>query len=181
MPPRPAHAAPPECPDSARRRPSRAGAATLARMAERVGDGLPRQALAALNGFGPYRFSAVYAFDGDLLVNRLLFDRENPADDGGGTAPVASTYCAFIRTLDAPFELWDSLVDDRVHGHAKKAVVRAYLGVPVRDADGRCIGTLCCFDFCAVAPPRSLRTAMDEAASLFAPMLQGASATVEPG
>lgn len=120
-----------------------------------------------LNRFSAYRFCGLYAFDGDMLRNRLLYDRDEPTTERGDDALVRVTYCTYVRDGD-PFELTDALIDPRVARHPKRFVVRSYLGVPILSDASTCIGSLCCFDTTVVVAPPGLRRLMLEAAPLFA-------------
>ena len=104
-------------------------------------------ALAALNALTPFRYTALYRFDATHARNLHFFDRENPAaPDPGDDIPLTATYCVYVRRANRPFVLADALADIRADGHPAQKEVRAYCGVPVQDAGGRVVGSLCHFD-----------------------------------
>ncbi len=106
-----------------------------------------RQALQRSNAPTQYRFTSFFRFDGEDLTSVWSYDRENPAaDDFPLDMTVEGSYCRDVRAANAPFVVVDSQADARVKHHPKRNVLRAYCGVPVRDAAGRPIGALCHFD-----------------------------------
>lgn len=62
----------------------------------------------------------------------------------GTTAPLAETYCSRMLSGELPNLVPDTALEPSVQGLAATAVVGAYAGVPIRLADGRLHGTLCC-------------------------------------
>ncbi|MEO7041956.1 MAG: GAF domain-containing protein [Gemmatimonadaceae bacterium] len=105
------------------------------------------QALAMLNSRTRYRFTGLYRVDPPKLRNLFLFDRENPALSlGGETVPLQSTYCGIVAVTRAPFFAEDAPADSRLVEHSARDSVVSYVGVPVRNADGRVFGTLCHYD-----------------------------------
>lgn len=105
-----------------------------------------RAALRFLNSRAPHRFTGVYRPEPPVLRSVLLFDRENPGLLAGTDAPLRETYCSVVAGTGAPFATADSDEDERVSGHPAGDTVRAYSGVPLRDASGATLGTLCHFD-----------------------------------
>lgn len=133
--------------------------------------GKVRDALVLLNALSTYRFTALYRFDAADLQNLVLVDRENPSAPLMETIPVGQSYCEFVLASRKAFVLEDSFGDERVAGHSKQPVVRAYCGVPLRDAQGVVFGTLCHFDFEATEVPRHALVLMEEVASYLDPAL----------
>ena len=125
-------------------------------------------ALAFLNARTRHRYTGVYRFDPPLLRNVCLFDRENPPLTLGGDVPMAETYCSLVGERGAPFDTPDAAADDRLVRHAARATVRAYCGVPLRGADGRCIGALCHHDLRPRLTPDREIPLMERAAALIA-------------
>ena len=105
-----------------------------------------RGALRYLNGLTAYRFTALYRFDHDQLRSRCYVDRLHPEVEGTDDLPIEASYCIFVRQNHGPFLLADSLRDERVRGHRKQPTVRSYCGVPLVDAQGWMLGSLCHFD-----------------------------------
>ena len=105
-----------------------------------------RAAVIFLNGLTEHRFTALYRFDKETLVNLYFFDRENPTQESTPDIPVMASYCVFVRNSRSAFTTPDSLQDDRVHDHPKRKVVQSYCGVPLLDEDGKMFGTICHFD-----------------------------------
>lgn len=68
----------------------------------------------------------------------------------GGHAPVACSVCKYMVSIDAPVSSPDMLADDdpqlREHPLAREYGVRAFLGVPLRDAGGQPLGSLTVMD-----------------------------------
>ena len=105
-----------------------------------------RAAVIFLNGLTEHRFTALYRFDKETLVNLYFFDRENPTQESTPDIPVMASYCVFVRNSGTMFTTPDSLQDDRVRAHPKRKVVQSYFGVPLLDEDGKMFGTICHFD-----------------------------------
>lgn len=112
--------------------------------------GRVQAALEYLGLIFPYRFAALYRFDGVSLQNLVFVDREQPGASLAPTVPTDTSYCELVRASGESFLLEDSLVDPRVADHPKRDVVRSYCGVPLLDARGELFGTVCLFDYDAV-------------------------------
>ena len=143
---------------------------TFARMLDRSG---LHAALEWLNARARYRFTGVYRFDGAVLRNVALFDRENPLMHLGNDAVLRETYCGLVAAARAPFETADGRRDPRARLLPARETVLAYCGVPVMTGDAGCVGTLCHFD----PRPRLLAAGegplLERCASLLAPTLRG--------
>lgn len=94
-----------------------------------------------------HRFTAIYYFDGPVLRNLLLVDREDPAVQRCPDLPVLESYCVYVRETVARFQVDAAASDARVEGHAKQHVVQSYCGIPILAADGTLWGTICHFDY----------------------------------
>ena len=104
-------------------------------------------ALGLLNARTRYRFTGLYRADPPMLRNEYLFDRENPSISlGGDVNPLDHTYCGIVAATHAPFISIDARTDARLTNHPARDSVVSYVGVPVRNANGRIFGSLCHFD-----------------------------------
>ncbi|WP_427911635.1 GAF domain-containing protein [Ramlibacter sp. MMS24-I3-19] len=143
------------------------------KIADLIAQDQVRDALRYMNGLTSYRFSAVYRFGKDQLSSRVFYDRERPDMLSTETIPVEASYCIYVRNHRGPFLLADSLRDDRVVDHAKRAEVRSYCGVPLVDDRGWMHGSLCHFDY----EPHPLRETdfmlLQEIAPLLVPQAAG--------
>jgi GAF domain-containing protein len=110
-----------------------------------------RAGLVFLNARTPHRFTALYRFDGETLHNLVFFDAENPLQESTGDIPVLASYCVFVRDLEQTFSTAQASADDRLGDHPKRNVLQSYCGVPLRDPSGAMFGTICHFNFEAVA------------------------------
>ena len=105
-----------------------------------------RPALAYLLSLTDYRFIAIFRFENGKANAAAYVDRENPELLGIAEAPEQATYCCFVRDSGGVFTTADSMQDPRLDSHPKRHTLRAYCGVPVMDAEGTMIGTLCHYD-----------------------------------
>lgn len=105
-----------------------------------------RAALAYLVGLTSYRFIGIFRFSGGMANAAIHYDRENPAVTHIDAVPESATYCCFVRDCRGSFTTVDALEDPRLAEHVARAAVRAYCGVPVMDAEGQLLGTLCHYD-----------------------------------
>jgi len=108
-------------------------------------DGL-REALATLLRKTDYRFIGIWRFQDGKASAAVHYDRENPDDLTATEVPDNATYCCFVRETGAPFKTPNAMVDERLAAHPARAAVLAYCGVPVMDASGVLLGTLCHYD-----------------------------------
>jgi CheY-like chemotaxis protein len=133
-------------------------------------DGL-HAALGFLNGQGTHRFTGIYRFDGDVLRNLHLFDRQSPAvlptGNKGDDAPMAETYCSLVRAERTAFVTVDTEADPRLSSHPARLQVQSYCGALLRNADSTPFGTVCNFDLVPQLAPK----AMVELLELVAPIL----------
>ncbi len=50
-----------------------------------------------LNDRVPYRFTAIFAFEGDSLRNIILVEKEDPSITNCADQPIMDSYCIYIR------------------------------------------------------------------------------------
>lgn len=105
------------------------------------------EAMRFVNARSSHRFTAIYYFDGPMLRNLFLVDREDPAVRACPDVPVEETYCVYVRETGAPFQMDASLADPRVEGHPKQQSVQSYCGFPILAGDGTLWGSICHFDY----------------------------------
>ena len=106
-----------------------------------------RESLARLLKVTDYRFIGIFRFEGGQANAALHYDRENPGQLSTQEVPETATYCCHVRNLRGAFATADAMRDERLAAHPARHVVAAYCGVPVMDADGLLLGTLCHYDF----------------------------------
>lgn len=99
-----------------------------------------------LNARTMHRYTGLYRFDGPILRNVALFDRETPTLTRGQDSPLGETYCSIVGAGGATVTLADSRRDGRMTDHPAREVVVSYCGALVRATDGTAAGTLCSFD-----------------------------------
>lgn len=130
-------------------------------------------ALRALNARSSHRFTGLYRYDGPMLRNVALIDRNDPESAKGGDVPIETSYCSLVARDRAPFATEDGSKDARVAGLPLRPDVLAYCGSLVRNADGTPFGSLCHFDL----EPRPVVAAEVALLEGFAPRLARAVAT----
>lgn len=138
--------------------------------AQIIGGGL-WSALRCLNSGVPYRYSAVFAFDGDMLRNLCLVDKTDPSVTRCPDQPVIESYCLYVRRSEASFGVTEARVDSRVIGHPKREAFQSYYGVPLYGPGGKMIGTVCHFD----TAPRDLTAEIAESLDGVAPLIAEAA------
>lgn len=121
-----------------------------------------------LNATAPYRFTAIFAFEGDMLHNLCLIDKEDPGITHCADQPITESYCIYIHRSGEQFCIEQALHDHRVHGHPKQRSYQCYYGIPLLGADGRLLGTVCHFDTTAVPVSGDVVTALDDLAPIIA-------------
>jgi hypothetical protein len=125
-------------------------------------------AMRSLNAASPYRFTAVFGFDGDLLRNFCLVDKENANVKSCADQTIAESYCIFIHRAAAPFSVEYALRDARVNGHPKQGSFQCYYGIPLLGRNGKLLGTVCHFDKEAVPVSGDVVMALDDLAPVIA-------------
>jgi hypothetical protein len=101
-------------------------------------------ALEYLNHRTPHRYTGLFRFDGDMLRNEVLFDRNQPSVCQGEDVPMAVTYCALVGRQEAPVNILDAAIDPQAQGVDTPVI--SYCGVLIRDDQGQAYGTLCHYD-----------------------------------
>ncbi|CAN5529375.1 hypothetical protein BH09GEM1_BH09GEM1_00460 [soil metagenome] len=99
-----------------------------------------------VNSRTQHRFTGLYRFDGAVLRNVSLFDREQEHSRRGADSPLCETYCSIVGEMQASVVILDANTDPRAANNAGRTSVLSYCGALVRSADGTPIGTLCSFD-----------------------------------
>ena len=99
-----------------------------------------------LNARTQHRFTGLYRFDGAVLRNVALFDREQPQSLRGADSPLRETYCSIVGETQAAVAITDANADPRTASNPGRESVLSYCGALVRATDGTPIGTLCSFD-----------------------------------
>ncbi len=102
--------------------------------------------LRVLNARTPFRYTALYRYDGPRLRSVALVDRLEPTTTNGGEVAVETTLCWIVQRDRASFATNDASKDDRVAGLPLRDDVQAYCGTLVRNADGTPFGSICHFD-----------------------------------
>jgi GAF domain-containing protein len=105
-----------------------------------------REALAYLVKRTDYRFISIFRFQNGLANAAVFYDREHPEVTRAQEVPDTATYCCYVRDSRGVFTTADALLDARTDNHPARESVRAYCGVPVMDAEGHILGTLCHYD-----------------------------------
>lgn len=151
--------------------------AAAAHCGARIAAGDAHGALAYLNARTTHRYTGLYRFDGPVLRNVLLVDRDDPAVRVGPDAPLRETYCAIVGETERAFAMSDSHTEPRVAAHPARTSVVSYCGALVRDAGGRAVGTLCHFD----VVPRPVPAEEIPVLEAVAPLLAGVAAGMPAG
>lgn len=121
-----------------------------------------------LNGRVPYRFTAVFAFEGDFLRNVCLVDKENPAITSCSEQPITDSYCVYIRRSRERFGVEHAMLDKRVEDHPKRRIFQCYYGIPLFNLEGKIIGTVCHFDKEPVQVTEDCASTLDDVSPLIA-------------
>ena len=106
-----------------------------------------RPALAYLLSLTDYRCIAIFRFEGGNANAAVFCDREKPDQLTTQEVPDTATYCSYVRDARGILSVADALADPRTASHPAREAVRSYCGVPVMDAEGVILGTLCHYDF----------------------------------
>ncbi len=102
--------------------------------------------LGYINAHTHHRFTGLYRFDGAVLRNVALFDREQQQSQRGADSPLCETYCSIVGETRASVAITDANSDPRAANNPGRKAVLSYCGALVRATDGTPIGTLCSFD-----------------------------------
>lgn len=105
-----------------------------------------RDALAFIAGLSDYRYIGVFRFQGGKANAAIHYDRQNPDCLRAQEVPDTATYCCFVRNSRGQFSTANALADPRLAQHPARNDVQAYCGIPLLDAEGVLLGTLCHYD-----------------------------------
>jgi GAF domain-containing protein len=119
-----------------------------------------------LNAGVSYRFTAIFAFEGDSLHNICLIDKEDPKITHCADQPILESYCTYIHRSRTRFGVENSIADVRVEGHPKRQNYQSYYGIPLVGADGKLLGTVCHFDRSPMPVSDAVATGLDDLAPL---------------
>lgn len=115
-----------------------------------------------------YRFIGIFRFHDGKATAAVHVDREQPDVLRSAEVPDTATYCSFVRAERGAFSTADAMNDARLTTHPARAAVAAYCGIPVMDAEGELLGTLCVYDLVPRDPAQVDLELMIEAASTLA-------------
>jgi GAF domain-containing protein len=121
-----------------------------------------------LNVRVPYRYSAVFSFDRDILHNICLVDKNDRNISKCPDQSITDSYCIYVRRMEERFNLEESLTDKRVEGHAKRQSVQCYYGIPLYGEKGQMLGTVCHFDGSPVRVTEEIASVLDDLGPLIA-------------
>ncbi len=109
--------------------------------------GLPAS-VAYLNAKVPYRFTGLFLAEGGSLRNVALFDKQDSNAPLWEPLPVSDSFCSVIVESGLPLLINHASTDRRlaVREHPAAAKFESYCGVPLIDAEGNVLGSLCHFD-----------------------------------
>lgn len=105
-----------------------------------------RNALAYLLSLTTYRFIAIFTFQDGLAHAVIYYDKENPQDEYTQQTMDSSTYCCSVRDSQGVFMTANAMLDARTKDHPQREIIPAYCGIPILDAEGVILGTLCHYD-----------------------------------
>jgi hypothetical protein len=131
-------------------------------------------ALRGLNHEVPYRYTAIFAFDGEMLRNICLIDKNNSSIANCSDQPITESYCMYIHRSRERFNVEQSVLDSRVEGHPKRRSFQCYYGIPLFGPQGKMLGTACHFDIMPVRVTEEVAEALDSLAPLIAEAAFGA-------
>jgi len=121
-----------------------------------------------INDRVPYRFTAIFAFDGDMLRNICLVDKQDADVTHCPNQSIADSYCIYIHRSGERFSVEEAMLDRRVDGHPKQRSYQCYYGIPLLGSDGNLLGTVCHFDNAPVRVTEDVVVALDDLAPLIA-------------
>jgi hypothetical protein len=127
-----------------------------------------RAAMRLLNAKVPYRYSAIFAFNGYMLRNICLIDKEDQTVTGCSDQPITDSYCIYVQRSNEKFGVEEALLDRRVEGHPKRGVYQCYYGAPLYGVNGKMLGTVCHFDSAPIHPSAEVATDLDDLAPVIA-------------
>ena len=117
-----------------------------------------------MNDRVPYRFTAIFAFDGDTLRNICLVDKQNAQVTHCPNQAITDSYCLYIHRSGEQFSVEEAKLDRRVDGPSEAARLSMLLGIPLLGPDGNLLGTVCHFDSAQVRVTDDVVSALDDLA-----------------
>jgi len=105
-----------------------------------------RAALAHVLALSDYRYLSVFRVRDGRAHAVIHLDRQEPDQVVVPDLPESATYCYYVRDTEGMFVTRDAGHDDRLVGHPARDSVLAYCGIPIIDAEGVFLGTLCHYD-----------------------------------
>jgi len=107
-----------------------------------------REALAYLNSWVDFRYTAMARLQGDLFLTVEVFDKFGKlSTEDFPDQPFNDSFCQFVKR-DGPWAVPDTRLEPMLDGNKNQGVVISYVGVPVLNGiGGDFYGTLCHFDF----------------------------------
>lgn len=109
-----------------------------------AGRGIP-VALAFLNRRAPHRYTAIYRFDGDMMLNVGIHDRLGQVASPLPPTPREHSFCQYVSAGQA-FVSVNVLADPRLATHFQRGLINAYVGLPLSRGPQHLYGTLCQMD-----------------------------------
>ena len=126
------------------------------------------EAMRELNATVPYRYTAIFAFDGDMLHNVCLIDKTDQNITKCSDQPITESYCMYIHQSHERFSVEEAPMDQRVAVHPKRHKFQSYYGIPLFGSKGKMLGTVCHFDTMPVRVTDEVATALDDVGPLIA-------------
>ena len=127
-----------------------------------------REALVCLLGLTDYHYIGLWRFQEGRANAAVHIDRESPAALTAVEVADTATYCCYVRDRRGVFMTAHAMLDPSTAGHPARAAVPAYCGVPVMDAEGQILATLCHYDVVPRDPAQIDLELMLRVASLLA-------------
>src|SRR4030088_2297803 len=123
-----------------------------------------RAAMRWLNDRVPYRYTAIFAFEGQTLRNVCLIYKEVSNITTCSNQSITESYCMYIHRSGEHFKVEESALDKRVEEHPKRRSIQCYYGIPLFSAEGKMVGTVCDFDKTPVRVSEAVAQAMADVA-----------------
>ena len=138
-----------------------------------------REAMRWLNDRVPYRYTAIFAFEGETLRNVCLIDKEDSNITHCPDQSITESYCMYIHRSGEHFNVEESTRDKRVEEHPKRRSIQCYYGIPLFSTEGKMLGTVCHFDSMPVRVTEAVAEALDDLAPLITEAAFGISKVIE--
>ena len=143
----------------------------LAKLQAALGSGGIDAALKFLNARTAFRYTAIYRFEGTMMRNVYLYDRQGEDTSSFAVVPLGDSFCQFVMAQDG-FSTGNSAKDQRLVGHAYRGVLNAYFGLPLSRQPGTIYGTFCHFDLDPCVIPDSEIPFLESAVPLLMDQLE---------